>query len=254
MDYLIDNHFNKLLCGDIKGAFSDYSKKIICIAHVNGKSETLTGKAAAHLLWNMAKVLSLGSKQDVQVLMNRSTQAHGVLTLKNESFSPFLSYTCIVKNGKIAYMTMYVYKPAYNILPHPLTPMPKGKLAKKLFHKHVLAMLSVNADVIVKDYAPNAVVITNMAEDTCNGRQQIHSFCGRLMKSSLRIIKKLRIHGFPKIKWQTKSAADGLLLFVCEAEAFGSIMTETYWVENGKIQFETSVCSGEVLELIRTSL
>ena len=31
-------------------------------------------------------------------------------------------------------------------------------------------------------------------------------------------------------------------------------MTETYWVENGKIQFETSVCGGEVLELIRTSL
>lgn len=254
MSNRIENHFQKILNGDGREVLSDFSKKTVCIAHVNGKSETLLGKSAAHLLWNLEKVLFPNETSEVEVLLKRVAGDYGVLTLKSECFSDFISYSCIEKNGKIAYMTLYVHEPSCNILPKPCALLAEGKQAKKLFYRHVRAMFSVSADVIAKDYSENGIVMTNMAKDTCNGKAEIHAFCDELMKSSWKIIKKLRIHGFPSVKWKTKSAADGLMLFVCEVKAFGSFMTETYWVEDGKIQFESAVCGGEMPKLVQDVL
>lgn len=251
MKNLIEQHFEKLLTGEIKSAFADYSQTVLCIAHVNGKSHTLTGKHAAHIIWNLSKVLALGSNPATEILVRRSTEAYGVLTLKSNVFAPFISYTCIVKNGKIAYFTLYVSEPSCNILPKQTVSLPEGKEAKKLFYKHVRAMFSMSADVITKDYAEHAVVMTNMAKNTCNGKPEIYQFCSNLMKSCWKIIRKLRPHRLAPIKWETKSAAGGLMLFVCEAKAFDMVMTETYWVENGKIQFEASIGSGDMPKLVQ---
>lgn len=251
MNNYIENHFEKLLTGEIKSAFADYSRTITCIADVNGKSQTLTGKHAAHLIWNLGKVLGLGTEHAPETLVRRSTEEYGVLTLKSSIFAPFISYTCIVKNGEIAYFTLYVSNPSCNILPKQTASLPEGKEAKKLFYKHVRAMFSMSANVITKDYAEYAVVITNMSKDICDGKSEIYLFCDNLMKSCWKIIRKLRPHSFSPIKWKTKSIDDGLMLFVCEAKAFNTVMTETYWTENGKIQFESSICSGDMPKLVQ---
>ena len=247
MENLITKHFEQILRGFPADAVFDYSKELICIAHVNGHSETLNYVSTVKLMKNLAQVVHADDSDDVEVLVNRSTLDYGVLALRSKAFAPFISYTCMVKNGQIRYVTLYISEPAQDIFPSPATQFPDAPAAKKMFYKHVRAMFSMSADVIVKDYGENAVVITNMAKDTCSGKAAIHLFCSQLMKVSKSIIKSLKPHGFPTFKWRVKTAAGGLLLFVMESKAFGTVMTETYWVEDGKIQFESSICSGEMM-------
>lgn len=250
MGRLIGSHFERILHGKIEETASDYSEELVCIIHTNGKSLTLAGRLAADLLQAMWKEIPFGGTDGVRILVNRHSSDYGVLTVDSGAFSPFISYTCIVKHGKIAYATLYLFELKKDIFPEKAAQMPKGKAVKRLFHKHVRAMFSRNADVIVKDYAQDAVVITNMAKDVCRGKPEIHRFCSQLMESSWEIVKQMKFHGFPKLRWKTKSAVNGLMLFVCEADAIGSVMTETYWVEDDKIKFEASVCGGDMLEIV----
>ena len=48
--------------------------------------------------------------------------------------------------------------------------------------------------------------------------------------------------------------SDGVLLLVCEAKAMRMVMTETYYVKDGKIQFESSIFGGRMLNAIRENL
>ena len=248
MNSLLERHFEKILRGDAS-ATEDYSKNLICIARVGGKPETLDSSGTKTLLIRLQKAISF---PDAHMLVKRTTEEYGVLAVQSP-FAPFLSYTCIVKHRKIAYTTLYLYRPLRNLMPH-ITRMPKSKNASKIFGKHFRAMFSMKAKVIVKDYAENGVVMTNMAKATCDGKEQIYDFCNHLMHKSWALMKKLNFHGITSVRWSTKSAGDGLLLFTCEAPAMKMIMTETYWVEGGKIQFECSIAHGPMLNLIHKIL
>ena len=126
-----------------------------------------------------------------------------------------------------------------------------GNQARRVFYKHALAMMSVSADVIVKDYDENALVVTNLAGSACEGKAQIHAFCDHLMHSYGKILKSLRLHGLSAIHWKTTPAGGHLALFALDARCLGMVMTETYWVEDGKIRFESSICRGGMQETIQ---
>ncbi|MDO4272159.1 MAG: hypothetical protein Q4D16_00695 [Eubacteriales bacterium] len=254
MDNILQEHFQKILSKDTKGILSDFSENLVSIIHVDGTSKTMTYYPSVQLLQSIIKDITSGSLDEKNILVNRCTPDCGVLTLRSRSFAPFLSYTCIVKDGKISYFTLYVFSPKKKITPAAYSEMKKGRQVKHVFHKHFLAMFSMNADVITKDYRDDAVVITNMAKTVCSGKEEIHTFCSHLMKSSWKIMKKIKIHGFPMIKWNTKSIPDGIMLLVCEAKALGTVMTETYYVKDGKIQFESSICGGRMLKPIHQIL
>lgn len=247
MNHLLEQHFDKILSGHIDEAILDYSESLVCIARTGKQPQTLSYTGAKKLMLKLQKVLDFS---DLQVSVKQSTEDYGVLTVKSK-FAPFLSYTCIVKNGRIAYMTLYIYQPAKNILPSNLPPMPKCKAASKMFGKHLRAMFSMKASVITKDYGKNAVVITNMSKDTCNGIDEIYKFCDDLMKNSRALIKKMSFKGITSVRWKSRSAGEGLFLFTIEAPKMGMVMTETYWVENGKIQFENSIADGKMIDLLQ---
>lgn len=251
MSNLLEEHFTALMEGREHDALAAYSKKLVAIAHVNGKAETLLYDSATDLMQNLCRAARLGQPDaNLSVLVRKNTADYGVLALCCKPFSDFISYACIVKKGKIVRMTLYVHAPSKNILLLPATPMKKGVRASRMFRKHVLAMFSLSANVITKDYAENGVVITNFTDSICDGKPQIYAFCDTLMKSAWSIIKGLRPHRPLSMKWHTKSAAGGLYLFVLEAKAFGTVMTETYWVEGDAIAFECSIADGEMMHLI----
>lgn len=254
MDYIIQEHFNKILRKDENGILSDFDKDLVSIIHADGISKTVTYHSSVQFLQRLIREIPFDRANDVHVLVNRCTPDYGVLSIHSKSFASFLTYTCIVKNGKISYVTLYIFEPKRKVLPVIDSKMEKGTQVKKVFHKHVRAMFTMSPDVITKDYTDSAVVITNMAKNICNGKREIHTFCGVLMKSSWNIIKYIRIHGFPIIKWKTKSISGGVMLFVCEAKAMGTVMIETYFVKNGKIQFESSICGGRILKSIRSAV
>ncbi|MCR1838980.1 hypothetical protein [Murimonas intestini] len=253
-NHIIKEHFNKILHKDANGILSDFDKNLVSIVYADGKAKTMSCHAAIQFLQQLVREIPFDCANDVRVYVNRCTSDYGVLSVRSKSFSPFLSYTCIVKNGKISYVTLYIFEPKRRVLPITGTKMEKGREVKRIFHRHLRAMFTMNANVITRDYEDSAVVITNMSKNTCNGKNEIHTFCSRLMKSSWSIIKHIRIHGFPKIKWKTKSVPDGVMLLVCEARAMGTVMTETYYVKNGKIQFESSICGGRMLKPIHEIL
>ena len=250
MGQIIQDHFRKILNNDEKGIAADFGSGLVSILSIGNAARTMPRQPTIRFLQWMVEEIPFGDPSDATVLVNRSTPDYGVLAVSSKSHAPFLVYTCIVKDGKIAYVTLYISEPKAQFSPILHSEMGKGKEAKKVFHKHVRAMFSMSADVITKDYREDAVVITNMAKDICDGKKEIHSFCASLMKSSWGIMKKIRLHGFPAIKWKTKAIPDGVLLLVCEAKALGMVMTETYYVKGGKIQFESSIGNGEIMDMI----
>lgn len=248
MSNLIKSHFEKILQAD-PTALADYSDSITCIVRVGSQPQTLNHVGIKAL---MTQVLSRVPFQKADVLVNRTTAASGVLTVKS-SFAPFLSYACVAKNGKITGVTLYIYQPAENLKLETVS-IPKSKEASKIFGKHFRAMFSLSANVITKDYAENGVVITNMTKDVCDGKPQIYAFCDHLMKSCWMLLRKMDFHGIFSARWKVLSAGDGLLLFTIEAPKMGMVMTETYFVQNGKIQFECSIADGAILELVHELL
>lgn len=82
-------------------------------------------------------------------------------------------------------------------------------------------MFSMKARVITKDYAEDGVVITNMARDICDGKQQIYDFCNHLMKNTWRLLRKMNFHGITSVRWKIRSAEKGRLLFTMEAHLCG---------------------------------
>lgn len=248
MNYIIKDHFNKILQADVN-AVKDYSKNLISIVRVGKDPETLNSDGMKLL---MTQVMSNVPFDNAKILVNRATETNGVLTIKS-SFAAFLSYTCIVENEKIIATTLYIYQPI-KTLDFNTVFIPKSKEANRMFRKHVRAMFSISANVITKDYAENGVVITNMAKDICNGKHQIYEFCDSLMTNCWRIIKKMSFRGISSIRWKVHSAGDGLLLFTIEAPKMGMIMTETYYIQNGKIQFECSIADGAMIDLVHELL
>lgn len=178
---LIEKHFEKLLQGSLSAA-EDYADSLVCIARTGGNPETLDLAGAKALLTGL---LQAGAFYGAQILVNRNTENYGVLTVQS-GFAPFLSYACVIRNEKIAGMTLYAYRPAEDITP-PGTPVPRCKDAEKMFNKHFRAMFSMKASVITKDYAKDGVVITNMARGVCDGKPQIYDFCDHLMKNSRKL-------------------------------------------------------------------
>ena len=254
MNSILKEHFKKILLKDTKGIVPDFDKNLISIIHTDGTSKTMTYSPTIQYLQRLIKEIPSDNPDEIKVLVNRCTADYGVLSIRIKSFTPFLSYNCIVSNGKISYITLYIFEPKRVIPLIDYRKMRKGKQVKKIFHKHVLAMFSMNANVITKDYRDDAVVITNMAKNICDGKKEIYTFCSSLMKSSWSILKRIKIHGFPHIKWKTKTIPDGVMLFVCEAKAMGTVMTETYYVKGGKIQFESSICGGRMLKIIHETI
>lgn len=245
---VIESHFEKILQNDTS-AFEDYSQTIVSIVRAGGSPKTLNINGIKLLMNQLFRFISF---DNAEVLVNRTTDTNGVLTVRS-SFAPFLSYACIAKNGKITGATLYLYNPARSINLDAV-PMPECKEANKMFWKHVRAMFSISAKVITKDYDENGVVITNMAKDVCNGKPQIYNFCDHLMKNCLTLLKKMDFHGISSVRWKICSAGDGLLLFTIEAPKMGMVMTESYYVKNGKIQFECSIADGAMLDLVHDLL
>lgn len=250
MEHILQAHFRKILFRDEKGIALDFGPDLVSILHIGHSSRTMPRRPTLRFLQWLVREIPFDDPNDTAVLVNRSTPDYGVLAVSSRSFAPFISYTCIIKNGRIAYVTLYVSEPKARVFPALHKALGAGKEAEKVFHKHVRAMFSMSADVITKDYSEDAVVITNMAKDICDGKREIHAFCASLMRSSWGILKKIRLHGLPAIRWKTKAIPGGVLLFVCEAKALGMVMTETYFVKDGKIQFEDSIGNGEIVEMI----
>lgn len=248
MSNVIERHFEKILNADVS-AVNDYAQSIVSIVRAGGKPETLNIDGIKALMREVLTVVPFG---EVEVLVNRTTEASGVLTVKS-SFAPFLSYACVARDGKITGATLYIYQPADKLKLNTFS-MPKSKEASKMFWKHVRAMFSISADVITRDYAEDGVVITNMAKDVCDGKPKIYAFCDHLMKNCWTLIKKMNFHGISSVRWKVRSAGDGLLLFTIEAPKMGIVMTETYYVTNGKIQFECSIAHGAMLKLVHELL
>lgn len=248
MSGVIAEHFRKILCGDIS-VTEDYSDNLVCIARMGNKPETLNSAGAKVIL---VSLMHMTAFQNADVLVNQTTENYGVLTLQSD-FAPFQSYVCIAQDGKIIRATLYAYRPVQEMLAA-VEPMPKSKDASKIFHKHVRAMFSMKASIITQDYAENGIVITNMAKGTCEGKPQIYKFCNHLMKNSRALVKRMDFHGISSVRWHIRSAGDGLLLFTIEAPSMQMLMTETYWVKDSKIQFESSIAHGAMLDLIHELL
>lgn len=243
----LTEHLELIKNMELEKAFEDYAQDMKCILNINGKGYTLRRDNFVRFV---SKIFAGTEAENLEILVEENKKGYGVLTFSAEGVSDFVSYVCVAQDEEIKYITLLVHELQFEIA-LPETHKQKKTEARKMFYKHCAAMMSASANVITKDYDDKAVVITNMSKDICDGKEEIYSFCDTLMKSVFKILKSFRFYGFSKIKWRTTGIKDGLLLFVVDAKCFDMIMTESYWVKDGKIQFETSICKGGMLDCIR---
>lgn len=79
MSNVVERHFEKVLNADVS-ALEDYDESIVSIVRAGGNPETLNIDGVKAL---MKEVLTVVPFREAEVLVNRTTEANGVLTVKS---------------------------------------------------------------------------------------------------------------------------------------------------------------------------
>ena len=248
MDQTIQRHFAAFRRMDLPAVLGGYAPGLTAVVQAGAAGRTLGRQGLGRLL---ALLFRQAAARSLQVLCQDGRGDWGVLALSAPDETLFINYVCRVQGGAVTHLTLYVCDPSGQTRLPVRNIAAKGNQARRVFYKHALAMMSASADVIVKDYDENALVVTNLAGSACEGKAQVHAFCDHLMHSYGKILKSLRLHGLSAIHWKTTPAGGHLALFALDARCLGMVMTETYWVEDGKIRFESSICRGGMQETIQ---
>lgn len=98
---------------------------------------------------------------------------------------------------------------------------------------HIEAALAKNVDMIMSDYAEDAILITNLTEQPLIGFEAIKEFCKGIMQG-----EPDPNAAPPKFIAKEANNELGFLVFKGENNSVGA---ETYVVKNGKIVFESAV-------------
>lgn len=256
MNAEMNQHLEALADLQSEAFLAGLSPSLTGLASYRGKMMKLDYTAAIQLFQCLfASEACYQARSQRVVSVKESTEEFGVIALSLPTITPFCSYVCRQEAGKITAFTLVLSDLQIRL---PLFAggqiIPDSPSAKKKFYHHALMMGSLNARIIARDYAADAVVVTNMAESVCHGQAEIIQFCTRLMKQVGSILKRFKLHGAPGIRWKIGTAEAGMLLFVGEACGLNTVMTETYWISQDKIQFESSIVDGEMLQIVKAVL
>lgn len=104
----------------------------------------------------------------------------------------------------------------------------------EIVRDHSKAMRTNNVDIILKDYAENAVVLTNLAEQPVVGKEAIRKMIEKAVRE--RVEKPSKSHS--TILLQQEEGNYGLHIFEHKEE--NSLGVETFVVQEDKIIFESS--------------
>lgn len=106
--------------------------------------------------------------------------------------------------------------------------------ALAVVRRHGAAMSSKDPEYIVKDYAENAVVITNLVEKPAVGRAEIREAIAQCLQYDVLVNEDV-------VTRDVRDTVEGnRVLHVFEKPEAGAFGVETYIVENDKIVFETA--------------
>ncbi len=101
-------------------------------------------------------------------------------------------------------------------------------------NRHGDAMASMNADIIIKDYAEDAIVITNLWDKPVKGHEAIKELIKKCLQYEV-----LMSDEYPT-NIIRQECIDGYALHVFEKNNSKVFGVETYIVKNDKIVFETA--------------
>lgn len=242
---LMEHHIASVAQQDVEVIMSDYDEELVAINNLDGTLRIIEGKAP--LREQVEETIELARKApktdapplEPTILLYKG---EGDYMISSGYFGEqvlFEAYTYVTRKGMARYVTGFSKK-AHQHLPE-VIPKKTENSSMHLAEELIRSMEENNPEGIIKCYAENAKILTNLAAKSLNGKEEIRGFYENLLKSR----KNPRQS---KPQYYVYEALHELVYFVYENEQ--GITEETYLTENGSILFASIVNRNDV-EMIK---
>ena len=232
------HHQQMVVTRDVERIMGDYDEHLIAINNLDGTTRII--RCADDLRVQVAAMMSeevdeTAAAIEPSILLYRGEGNYMVSSGSFDPVIPFAAYTYIVRDGLAVYVTGYS-KELTKLDGEPAEVQPpevKGEtllLVEQLLH----AYSAGDAAAAASYYAEDAVVLTNLVEETAKNRSDIEKLYQVMMGGVNPRASKPR--------YTVYEEEEALAFFVYENEQ--GITEETYLVKEGAIQFASIVHRG----------
>lgn len=239
---LMAHHIASVAAQDVDEIMSDYDEELVAINNLDGTLRMIEGTAP---LREQVEEMMAAAKANPQsgepaaeptILLYKGEGDYMVSSGYFGDLVLFEAYTYVTRKGMARYVTGFSRKA--HQLPPEVIPVKKDNASLQLTENMLQAFEKRDLDGIMECFSQDAKILTNLTENSINGKEQIREFYEGMLKDKINPRKS-------KPRYSLYEALQELVFFVYENEQ--GITEETYLTENGKIIF-TSIVNRDYVE------
>lgn len=224
---VLTHHINAMMTMDFENAPLDYSEDLKAITRLYNRNRTMGYDS-------LKMVMDKGIRITSKIHLNMDKMAdklHGVFRMDVGEYVVFLAemkpYSGFAKAP--------FFMPSIGIPAHPFAP---GIATMKVMDVHLSHLRERNAELLLSDYADDAIVITNISKKSFVGKEEIKAYCRLAIgKASVNFGA---IAG-PDTKYILKDSVDELGCIGFKQKKTKQYGVFTQRVRNGKIIYESAI-------------
>lgn len=245
---VLTHHINAMMTMDFENAPSDYSEDLKAITRLDNRNRTM-GYDSLKMI--MDKGIKITSKIHLNMdkmagklheVFRMDVGEYVVFLAEMKPYSDFACFNYIVHNDKAVYVTGFAkapfFMPSIGIPAHPFAP---GTATMKVMDAHLSHLRERNAELLLSDYADDAIVITNLSKKPFVGKEEIKAYC-RLAAGKASV--NFGAIAGPDTKYILKDSVDELGCIGFQQKKTKQYGVFTQRVRNGKIIYESAIFRG----------
>lgn len=252
-DELVSHHMGQMAAlypgADLTGALSDYSSALSAITMLDGVKRTLSHRS---LVTALNKVISfvgifgmnMATTMDkLNIFYRKGTDDYVSLLLSMPPYGSFTAFTYIVEDGKAVYVVSYAKTPdgmpTLDLADEKLPPNPE---TMAVIQAHMAHVKDGDLAAMAADYAPGAVILTNLSTAPLIGESGIERYCAVLKDHAQAQITALT---GDDTEFQIRDTVGEVGCLALKMRISGTACINTFRIQNGKIVFESAMFEGE---------
>ena len=178
----------------------------------------------------------------LKIMYRKGTDNYVSLLVAMEPYTTFASFTYMVENDKAIYVTGYAKTPdGMPTLEVADEKLPFSAETMAAIEAHLSHVREGNTAAMAADYAPDAVILTNLAENPLTGSDGVQSYCKALLEYAKEEVSALTA---ADTDFQLKNAVGEIGCLALKQKASGKACINTFRIQNGKIVFEAAMFEG----------
>lgn len=243
---VVNRHGAAMATRDPKTILSDYAENCIVLTNLADKPLVSHQDMANTIALNYRMEDELNAKTPNEIIFQRSCGEYAMHVFANPETTLFGVESYLIRDGLILYESAFLhfwekvddyYRPAPTCYPKTVLEKPPvsgpARDTLDIINLHGRRMSSEDPDIILRDYAPDCVVMTNLAEPAVG-----HNEIRKLIAHSLQTEEAANPVVPNEIIFQRAQGEFGLHVF--KNDHLQVLGVESYVVRNGKIAFESA--------------